>query len=104
VGITTVLIGRDIAIATVPGEPLHKLQTTWKQQADVPHELFYGYTVTSTGGWAGYIPDLKSAAYGGYGAEASSSIEPGAGEKIMLRHLTNLYELLGMWRDQPGAR
>lgn len=102
VGITTVLIGMDIAIATVPGEPLHRLQTMWKQQADAPHALFYGYTATSSGGWAGYIPDIRSAAYGGYGADASTFIEIGAGEKIMLRHLTNLYELKGMWSDKPG--
>jgi neutral ceramidase len=104
VGITTVLIGDDIAIATVPGEPMHRLQTIWKQQADVPNTLFYGYTVTSTGGWPGYIPDLRSAAYGGYGADASTNIEVGAGEKIMLRHLMNLYELKGMWLDKPGQR
>jgi neutral ceramidase len=102
VGITTVLIGREIAIATVPGEPMHKLQKMWKEQADVPYPLFYGYTYSSGGTWAGYVPDLRTAAYGGYGADASTTIEVGAGEKIMLRHLTNLYDLLGMWRDKPG--
>ena len=101
-GITTVLINREIAIAAVPGEPLHKLQTTWKTQADVPHPLFYGYTYSSGGVWPGYIPDLKSAAYGGYGADVSTRIEVGAGETIMQRHLINLYRLLGMWRGQPG--
>ena len=102
VGITTILIGREIAIATVPGEPLHKLQKMWKEHADVPHPLFYGYTFSAGGTWAGYIPDLRSAAYGGYGADASTRIEVGAGEKIMLRHLTFLYDLLGMWKDKPG--
>ena len=102
VGITTILIGREIAIATVPGEPLHKLQRMWKEHADVPHPLFYGYTFSAGGTWAGYIPDLRSAAYGGYGADASTRIEVGAGEKIMLRHLTLLYDLLGMWKDKPG--
>ena len=101
-GITTILIGREIAIATVPGEPMHKLQRMWKEQADVPHPLFYGYTFSAGGTWAGYIPDLRSAAYGGYGADASTKIEIGAGEKIMLRHLTFLYDMLGMWRDTPG--
>jgi neutral ceramidase len=102
VGITTILIGREIAIATVPGEPLHKLQKMWKEQAAVSHALFYGYTFSAGGTWAGYVPDLRSAAYGGYGADASTRIEVGAGEKIMLRHLTFLYELLGMWKDKPG--
>ena len=102
VGITTVLLGREVAMAAIPGEPLHKLQRTWKEHADVPHPLFYGYTWSAGGTWAGYIPDLRSAAYGGYGADASTRIEVGAGEKIMLRHLTNLYDMLGMWKDQPG--
>jgi len=92
VGISTVLINREIAIAATPGEPMHKLQRIWKEQADVPVPLFYGYTYSSGGVWPGYIPDLKSAAYGGYGADASTRIEVGAGEQIMQRHLIQLYD------------
>jgi hypothetical protein len=102
VGITTILIGRELAIAAVPGEPFHRLQRIWKEQADVPHPLFYGYTWSAGGTWPGYIPDLRSAAYGGYGADASTRLEVGAGERIMFRHLTILYDLLGMWKDKPG--
>ncbi len=102
VGITTVLINGQVAIAAVCGEPMHKLQRMWKEQAEVPYPLFYGYTYSAGGGWPDYIPDLRSAAYGGYGADMSTYIEVGAGEKIMLRHLANLYDLLGMWRDKPG--
>ena len=102
VGITTVLINREIAIATVPGEPMHKFQTFWKKQADVPYPLFYGYTYSAGGVWPGYVPDIRSAAYGGYGADVTTHIEVGAGETIMQHHLVNLYKLLGMWRDKPG--
>jgi neutral ceramidase len=102
VGITTVLINREIAIAATPGEPMHRLQTAWKSRAAVPFPLFYGYTYSAGGGWPGYIPDLKSAALGGYGADVSTHIEIGAGESLIERHLINLYQLLGMWRDQPG--
>jgi hypothetical protein len=102
VGITTVLINREIAIAATPGEPLHKLQTRWKREADVPFPLFYGYTYSAGGVWPGYIPDLRSAAYGGYGADVTTRVEVGAGEKIMEHHLINLYRLRGMWRDSPG--
>jgi len=102
VGITTVLINREIAIAATPGELMHKLQTEWKQRADVRFPLFYGYTYSSGGAWPGYIPDLKTAAYGGYGADATTRIEVGAGETIIQRHLIHLYDMLGMWKDQPG--
>ena len=102
VGITTVLINREIAIAAVPGEPMHKFQTYWKQHADVPIPLFYGYTYSAPGVWPGYIPDIRSAAYGGYGADVTTHIQVGAGETIMQHHLINLYKLLGMWHDKPG--
>jgi neutral ceramidase len=102
VGITTVLINREIAIAAVPGEPMHRFQAYWKQHADVPYPLFYGYTYSVAGGWPGYIPDIRSAAYGGYGADVSTVIEVGAGETIMQHHLINLYKMLGMWQDKPG--
>lgn len=102
VGISTVLINREIAIAATPGELMHKLQTGWKLRAEAPVALFYGYTYSNGGIWPGYIPDLKTAAHGGYGADVTTRIAIGAGEDILQRHLIHLYEMLGMWRDQPG--
>jgi neutral ceramidase len=102
VGVTTVLINREIGIATAPGEPMHKLQTMWKKEAPVRYPLFYGYTYSSEGDWAGYIPDLRSAANGGYGADVTTRIEIGAGEQIIQQQLINAYKMLEMWRDKPG--
>lgn len=102
VGTTTLLIGDDVAIATLPGEPMHRLQRLWKEQADVPVPLFWGYTWSAGGTWAGYIPDLRSAAYGGYGADVSTRLEVGAGERLVWKHLQNLYELRDMWKGAPG--
>jgi hypothetical protein len=102
VGVTTILIGSDIAVATVPGEPFHALQKMWKSTAEVPYPLFFGYTYSSGGTWAGYVPDLRSAARGGYGADASTTVEIGTGERIMQQHMINLYGMQGMWRDKPG--
>ncbi|MCC6536514.1 MAG: neutral/alkaline non-lysosomal ceramidase N-terminal domain-containing protein [Bryobacterales bacterium] len=102
VGLATVLIGRDIAIAATPGEPLHRLQTKWKAEADVEFPLFYGYTHSGVGVWPGYIPDLRSAAYGGYGAGASTRVETGAGEAIVERHRRDLFGLRGLWLPQMG--
>jgi len=101
-GITTVLINREIAIAATPGEPMHKLQEIWKNEANVRYPLFYGYTYGGSGVWPGYIPDLRSAAYGGYGADVTTHIGVGAGEQIMEQHLINLYEMLDQWRPSPG--
>ena len=106
VGITTVLIGKSIAIATVPGEAMHLLQEIWRhraRRAEVAHPFFYGYTYTNGGIWAGYVPDLRSAAQGGYGADFGTTIEVGAGERIIEQHMINLYGLQGMWRQTPGT-
>ena len=102
VGISTLLINGEIAIAAVPGEPMHKLQEIWKTGAEVPYPFFWGYTYSSGGEWPGYIPDLRSAARGGYGAD--SSIEVGAGETIMQHHLKNLYGLQGMWQENRSRQ
>lgn len=102
VGISTILIGKDVAIAAMPGEPLHRLQTRWKREADVPHAFFYGYTDSTGALWPGYLPDLRSAAYGGYGADVTTRIEVGAAERIVSQHLVHLFGLRGMWLDQPG--
>jgi hypothetical protein len=102
VGITAVLINNEIAIAAVPGEFMHKFQRVWKEQADVALPLFYGYTFSGLGTWAGYVPDIRTAAYGGYGADVTTSIEVGAGETIMSHLLIDLFGLRGMWHDTPG--
>jgi len=102
VGVTSLLVNNTIAIATVPGEPLLALQTRWKASAELPYAFFYGYTQTTPNPWPGYIPDVKSAAYGGYGADNATNIEVGAAERIMDQHLLNLYDLRGMWLKQPG--
>lgn len=102
VGVTTVLVNGKIAIAAVPGEPFLAMQTRWKRDADVGDAFFFGYTQTTADPWPGYLPDLRSAAYGGYGADVSTSIERGAAERIMDQHLLQLFDLRGMWRTAPG--
>ena len=66
---TTVLINNDIAIATMAGEPFVKFQLYWKENAEVAHPFFFGYTYSSGGNSPGYVSDIRSAAYGVYGAD-----------------------------------
>lgn len=100
-GITTILINGEIAIASVPGEPFLAMQNRWKREAGTPHALFYGYTQSTPDPWPGYIPDIRSAALGGYGAGNYVTIEVGAAERIMDQHLIGLYGLRGMWLAAP---
>lgn len=101
VGMSTILINGEIAIASVPGEPFLTMQDRWKRDAGTPHALFYGYTQSTPDPWPSYIPDIRSAARGGYGAGNATTIEVGAAERIMDQHLIELYGLRGMWLTAP---
>ena len=98
----TILINDRIAIATFPGEPFVRFQLFWKENAENTFPIFFGYTYIG-GDDPHYVPDIRSSAYGGYGADASTElIEIGAGERIMNKHLENLYWLKGIMRDTVG--
>lgn len=101
--ITSVLINNDIAIATFPGEPFVQHQLYWKEHAEELNPFFFGYTFSSGGNSPGYVPDVRSSAYGGYGADnRETQIQIGAGEIIMVKHFENLYRLKGIMRNKPG--
>jgi hypothetical protein len=103
VRICTILINNEIAIAAVPGEPFVQLQLDWKQKLNMPQAFLFGYT-WYTGTWPNYIPDIVSAARGGYGADQNgpTMIEVGAGEAIMNKQLENVLRLSGLMREVPG--
>ncbi len=103
VHISTILINDDIVIATFPGEPFVQLQLEWKKKVEAAHPFLFGYT-WHQGTWPNYVPDIKSAALGGYGADQSNPkmIEVGSGEAVMNKHLENMYRLTGLMREEPG--
>lgn len=97
---SVISINDRYVIATVPGEPFIKFQIDWKKEIEpygkVP--FFFGYTWNG-GKWPIYLPDIRSAAYGGYGADHGPNlIEVGAGEKIMIRILEDYYRMTGVFR------
>lgn len=103
--ISTILINNNIVIATCPGEPFIRLQLDLKRkirEAGATPFLF-GYT-WSEGTWPNYIPDILSAARGGYGADQSwpEPIAVGAGETIMNKHFENYLRINGLMRTDYG--
>ncbi|MDR2057959.1 MAG: hypothetical protein LBP83_06720 [Dysgonamonadaceae bacterium] len=96
-------INSRFAIATFPGEPFIKFQIDWKKEM-APHAIpfFFGYTWNG-GKWPIYVPDIRSSALGGYGADwGPNLIEIGAGERIMAKQLENYYWMTGLMRSEPG--
>ncbi|GHT61738.1 hypothetical protein AGMMS50239_13320 [Bacteroidia bacterium] len=99
---SVISLNNRYVIATVPGEPFIKFQIDWKREFQ-PYGLvpfLFGYTWNG-GKWPVYLPDIRSAAYGGYGADNGPGlIEVGAGEKIMLKQLENYYRMTGVFQDK----
>ncbi len=103
--LSTILINDNIVVSTCPGEPMIRLQLDWKQkirEADgIP--FLFGYTWYK-GTWPNYIPDIQSAARGGFGADQDGPtlIEVGSGEQIMNKHFENYFRLNGLMRSESG--
>jgi len=104
VEIATVLLNRTIGIAAVPGESFLALQTMFKRDAPVEFPLFAGYTTCGGAEWPDYIPDIRSAAEGGYGADYTTHIEVGAAERIVGQAVIDLFWLKGMFSDKPAKK
>ena len=99
---STILINNQYAIATFPGEPFIKFQLDWKREmGPYTTPFFFGYTWNG-GKWPTYVPDVRSAALGGYGADWGPVRAPGYGEAIMTQHLFNYYEIIGLMRKTQG--
>jgi neutral ceramidase len=100
-GITALLINNEIAIATLPGEPFVEFQIALRDKAEIPRTYLFGYTYSAGGEWVGYIPTIRAAAEGGYGAGYNTRIEVGAGEAMIDRLLAHLYQMAGKLREVP---
>ena len=98
VPVATVLINRQIAMMTFPGEPFVDFQMNWRDRCPVPVALLLGYT----NGYYGYFPTIRAAASGGYGAASAATwVEPGAGERIVDHAVVRTLEMLGRLTDMP---
>jgi neutral ceramidase len=96
--VTTVLINKQIAFLTMPGEPFVDLQVQWRASCPVKDCFFLGYT----NGYYGYFPTIAAATWGGYGAAHPSTwMEVGAGERMVNQALIRVYEMLGKIKPSP---
>ena len=101
-GLTTLVINNDIAVAALPGEPFVDLQIALRDKSEVRNTFLFGYTFSAGGEWIGYIPTIKAAAEGGYGAGYNTRLEVGAGEALIDRAIVQMFTLLGRLKDAPG--
>jgi hypothetical protein len=97
--LTIALINRKIAIVGMPGEPFVDFQTDLRAKCPVEDCFFLGYA----NGYYGYLPTIKAASEGGYGAVSSTTwVQVGAGEEMEDFALFQIYRMLGRFQDVPN--
>jgi len=100
-GMVTLLLGLEAAVVTLPGEPFIEFQIDLAARSSVNTTLLFGYTYTGEGAWADYLPTIRAAAEGGYGAGYNTYLAVGTGESLINRALVRIYTALGALRDKP---
>lgn len=104
IGTATVMLNRSIGIMAIPGEPFLAHQVAFKRDAPVEFPVFLGYTNSVHPGWPDYLPDIRSAAEGGYGADKTTKIDLGAGERLVNQAVIDLFDMKGMFFDTEAKR
>jgi hypothetical protein len=96
--VTTVLLNKRIAFIGMSGEPFVEFQINWRDRSPLPDAFFLGYA----NGYFDYLPTIKAATQGGYGAgDSNTYVEVGAGERMLRQGLVRIYEFLGKLSDAP---
>jgi hypothetical protein len=96
--VTTLLLNKQIAAIGMPGEPFVDFQINWRDRSPVSDAFVLGYT----NGYFDYLPTIRAASQGGYGAgDSNTYVEVGAGERMLRQGLVRIYEFLGKLTDAP---
>ncbi len=99
VWITTVLINRQIAMVTMPGEPYIDYQIDFRSRLPGLDTILAGYS----NGYAAYLPTLR-AELQYEDATWPAILELGAGERIVDRGVVNVFRMLGRLKASPDRR
>jgi neutral ceramidase len=98
---TTLLLGDQIGVVGLPGEPFCQHALRLRERAGLPHALVFGYC----NGHFLYFPTIEAAAEGGYGADPQMSpIALGAGEQMIDQALIQLFRLRGKFTGEQPSR
>jgi hypothetical protein len=96
--VSAILINKTIALVGLPGEPFIDFQINWRDRCPVRDAFFVGYA----NGYVDYLPTIRAAAQGGYGAgDSNTYMAVGAGERMVDHALMRVYEMLGRLVDKP---
>ena len=95
VGISTVVINNQVALVTIPGEPFIQHQLDLREKSPLANSFIVGYAYGGEGTpHVIYLPTVKAAKEGGYGASNTTFLDPGAGATIVDAAVKSIEELI----------
>ena len=93
VGLLTVVINKELALVTIPGEPFIQHQLDLTRKSPIPNTLILGLAYTGKGTpFVVYIPTAQAVKEGGYGATECSFLAADAGEIMINEVVSRLRE------------
>src|SRR5215471_14079565 len=93
--------GDSLCFAAFPGEPFVEHQLTFRAKSECASAMLFGYSYSVGGGWAGFLPTIRAAVEGGYGAGYNTTVAVGTGELLVDRAVVKLFELRGLLKELP---
>jgi len=101
IGMSTIVLNKSLGLVTMPGEPFVQLQLDLAARSPLQNTLLIGYCFSVRGVWAGYIPTIRAATEGGYGAGYNTTVAVGTGEMMIRKAVVNINRVLGKLKDMP---
>jgi len=93
--VMSIVINRDLALVTIPGEIFIEHQLNIAKKSPVPNTFLMGLTYCGRGSpYIIYIPTVQAAKEGGYGATTCSYVSADAGDRMMNAALGSIGALL----------
>lgn len=94
IGLLTVVINRDLALVTIPGEPFIQHQLDLTEKSPIANTFILGLAYHGQGTpFAVYIPTVQAVREGGYGATECSFLAADAGEKMVTEAMVSIRQL-----------
>ncbi len=95
VGLLTVVINRDLALVTIPGEPFIQHQLNLTARSPIANSFILGLAYHGQGSpFVVYLPTRQAVTEGGYGATECSFLAADAGERMVNEALACIRELV----------
>jgi hypothetical protein len=96
------LIGQEIGLVAVSADPFVAHQIRLRDQSPSETTFFLAHASSLGVPYARYLPTIRAAVEGGYGANYATTAEVGAGERLIDRAIVRLLELKGQLNVTPA--